>query len=295
MTILSCSAEPATLSHAGMGWLRRRRDEYEQRQLAQARQAAAQVAARVARQRQLDQLVAEGAERARRAKYDAITEEVDRRQAAGQLSPLQAAKVIRGAVARAGEDPGLLDHRHSQVMPAAVRQLVTNVISGIGGIARVDMPRTPPDRVVSPEGRRAEQRKARERARARDKAWAKEEARRADEEREREEEDERRHQEWHQELVDRLQNPEKYPRRRSRTEADEEAPGLLASAGLPAGRNELRIAARLLMRHEQVTPEQMRRAFAAFEEIYEDQVRRYKESGGRAAWPSAASLIERLF
>ncbi|MFD7296483.1 hypothetical protein ACFV9W_24615 [Streptomyces sp. NPDC059897] len=282
-----------------MGWLSRWRDEREQRQLAQAREVADQRAAQLAgqRQRQQDQLAAGVAarERKRRAKCEGITEEVDRRQAGGQLSPLQAAKVLREAIARADKDPGPLDYRHSAVMPAAIRQLVTDVISSIGGIARVDAPAAPSDRVISPAGRRAEQRKARVRAQARDKAWKKEEARKAEQERAREEESERAFQEWREGMKDRLQNPAKSPRPRGREEAEEEAPELLARAGLPPGRNELRIAVRLLMRNEEVAPEKMRRVFDSFEGMYENQVRRFKESGGQTPWPSAESLIDKLF
>ncbi|MFB6555907.1 hypothetical protein [Streptomyces sp. NPDC056405] len=224
---------------------------------------------------------------------------MDRRQAAGQLSPLQAAKVLRESIARSDKDPGPLDYRFTAVMPAAVRQLVTDVISCVGGSTGVGVPRMPSDRVVSAASQRAEQRKARARARARDQAWAKEEAWKSEHERVREQESERRHQEWIQEwrreLEDRLQNPDRYPRRRDQAEAEQAAPGLLAGAGLSPGRNELRIAARLLMRNEEVTPEQMQRAFTSFEGLYEAQVRRFKESGGKTAWPSAASLIEKIF
>ncbi|MFH8533936.1 hypothetical protein ACH4GE_36665 [Streptomyces tendae] len=283
-----------------MGRLGRWWHEREQRRLAKAQQVADRWAAELTRRRQRnqDQLEAGAAarERKRRARCDAITEEVDRRQAAGQLTPLQAAKVLRAAIARSDEHPGPLDYRHAEVMPAAIRQLVTDVMADVAGSTRVGPPRTPSTgEVVSPAGQRAEQRKARARARARDQAWAKEEARKAEQERALERESERRLQEWRQEVEDRLRNPDMYPRRRGQAEAEQEAPDLLASAGLPAGRNELRIAVRLLMRHEEVTPEQMRRAFEYFDRLYEDQVRRFKESGGKAAWPSAASLIEKLF
>jgi hypothetical protein len=73
------------------------------------------------------------------------------------------------------------------------------------------------------------------------------------------------------------------------------APDLLARAGVSAGPNELKIATLLLMRHEQVTTEQMQQSVKAFKDAHERRVQRYRDTGGKTEWPTADLLIQLLF
>ncbi|MEU6179339.1 hypothetical protein [Streptomyces coeruleorubidus] len=180
-------------------------------------------------------------------------------------SPLRAAKVLREALVRATRGPDRLDYCYAEVMPAAVRQLVTDVISGSRGTDRIDGSEAPIDPALLPVrtySDEAHRRKALALARARDKALAKDRKQR-EQERARKQESTKQNQ---------LRSFDEKARPRRLAEAEEAAPGLLARAGLSPGKNELGIATRLLMRHEEVTPEQMQQAIEAFEAIHEAHV-----------------------
>ncbi len=241
------------------------------------------------------------------ALYAAIVDEVDRRQAAGHLPPLKAAIVLHETLSRATKGPRRLDSRYSEVLPAAVREIVTGVISELR--YRTDLPQQliDPTRLPSREyADQSERRKALTLARARDRALAKDRERKAVQERAkkaeregarkaearaREAEQERER----EEVESRLRTEERRAVSRSQAEAEEAAPGLLARAGLPSGKNELAIATLLLLREEEVTPERIRHGVTMFENIYEAHVRSFKATGGQTSWPSAGALIRKLF
>ncbi|MET9679788.1 hypothetical protein [Streptomyces coeruleorubidus] len=278
-----------------MGWLSRLRDERGQRRMAELRQFALRTAAA---QQAREQQRQRAQEEERRALCAAITDEVDRRQAAGQLSPLRAAKVLREALVSATRGPDRLDYRYAEVMPAAVRQLVTDVISGSRGTDRIDVSEAPIDPELLPVRTYADEahrRKALGLARAREKAWAKDHKQREQERARKRESTKQESTKQESTKQNQLRSFDEKARPRRRAEAEEAAPGLLARAGLPPGKNELEIATRLLMRHEEVTPEKVQQAIAGFEAIHEAHVRSFRETGGQTSWPSATSLIEKLF
>lgn len=229
--------------------------------------------------------VGRGPEEVRRALHAALTDEVDRRQATGQLSPLRAAQVLHAALAEASGGRRRRDARPS----VPVHVFIAELISGSESPHPVDALLPPLDPAL-PEPRRGpekvQRRKAAQRARAREGAWAKEQERVARRERE-------RSQEWEKDFQRGRAEAEQRAERRRR--AEQEAPGLLAGAGLAADKNTLEIATLLLMRHGEVTPEHMRRAVRVFEETYEARIRKFRESGGLMPWPRAETLIPVLF
>ncbi|MFE0726457.1 hypothetical protein ACFW23_36660 [Streptomyces rochei] len=290
-----------------MGWLSGRREERERRE-------RAQLARIVAAQQRADQLAHERLLREVRgevwvwpALYAAIVDEVDRRQAAGHLPPLKAAIVLHETLSRATKGSRRLDDSYSEVLPAAVREIVTGVISELR--YRTDLPQEliDPTRLPSREyADQSERRKALALARARDRALAKdrerkavqERAKKAERERARKAEERARKAEQEREREEAesgLRPQERTTVSRSRAEAEKAAPGLLARAGLPSGKNELEIATLLLLREEEVTPERIRHGVTMFEEIYEAHVRSFKATGGQTSWPSAGALIRKLF
>ncbi|MFE0851472.1 hypothetical protein [Streptomyces rochei] len=290
-----------------MGWLSGRREERERRE-------RAQLARIVAAQQRADQLAHERLLREVRGEvwvwpplYAAIVDEVDRRQAAGHLPPLKAAIVLHETLSRATKGSRRLDDSYSEVLPAAVREIVTGVISELR--YRTDLPQEliDPTRLPSREyADQSERRKALALARARDRALAKdrerkavqERAKKAKRERARKAEERARKAEQEREREEAesgLRPQERTTVSRSRAEAEKAAPGLLARAGLPSGKNELEIATLLLLREEEVTPERIRHGVTMFEEIYEAHVRSFKATGGQTSWPSAGALIRKLF
>ncbi|MFE0794840.1 hypothetical protein [Streptomyces mutabilis] len=290
-----------------MGWLSGRREERERRE-------RAQLARIVAAQQRADQLAHERLLREVRGEvwvwpplYAAIVDEVDRRQAAGHLPPLKAAIVLHETLSRATKGSRRLDDSYSEVLPAAVREIVTGVISELR--YRTDLPQEliDPTRLPSREyADQSERRKAVALARARDRALAKdrerkavqERAKKAKRERARKAEERARKAEQEREREEAesgLRPQERTTVSRSRAEAEKAAPGLLARAGLPSGKNELEIATLLLLREEEVTPERIRHGVTMFEEIYEAHVRSFKATGGQTSWPSAGALIRKLF
>ncbi|MFE0908168.1 hypothetical protein ACFW3Y_33685 [Streptomyces rochei] len=290
-----------------MGWLRGRREERERRE-------RAQLARIVAAQQRADQLAHERLLREVRGEvwvwpplYAAIVDEVDRRQAAGHLPPLKAAIVLHETLSRATKGSRRLDDSYSEVLPTAVREIVTGVISELR--YRTDLPQEliDPTRLPSREyADQSERRKALTLARARDRALAKdrerkavqERAKKAERERARKAEERARKAEQEREREEAesgLRPQERTTVSRSRAEAEKAAPGLLARAGLPSGKNELEIATLLLLREEEVTPERIRHGVTMFEEIYEAHVRSFKATGGQTSWPSAGALIRKLF
>lgn len=295
------------MSNVGMGWLSGRREERERRE-------RAQLARIVAAQQRADQLAHERLLREVRGEvwvwpplYAAIVDEVDRRQAAGHLPPLKAAIVLHETLSRATKGSRRLDDSYSEVLPAAVREIVTGVISELR--YRTDLPQEliDPTRLPSREyADQSERRKAVALARARDRALAKdrerkavqERAKKAKRERARKAEERARKAEQEREREEAesgLRPQERTTVSRSRAEAEKAAPGLLARAGLPSGKNELEIATLLLLREEEVTPERIRHGVTMFEEIYEAHVRSFKATGGQTSWPSAGALIRKLF
>lgn len=295
------------MSNVGMGWLSGRREERERRE-------RAQLARIVAAQQRADQLAHERLLREVRGEvwvwpplYAAIVDEVDRRQAAGHLPPLKAAIVLHETLSRATKGSRRLDDSYSEVLPAAVREIVTGVISELR--YRTDLPQEliDPTRLPSREyADQSERRKALALARARDRALAKdrerkavqERAKKAKRERARKAEERARKAEQEREREEAesgLRPQERTTVSRSRAEAEKAAPGLLARAGLPSGKNELEIATLLLLREEEVTPERIRHGVTMFEEIYEAHVRSFKATGGQTSWPSAGALIRKLF
>ncbi|MFE0893478.1 hypothetical protein ACFW4Q_31090 [Streptomyces rochei] len=290
-----------------MGWLSGRREERERRE-------RAQLARIVAAQQRADQLAHERLLREVRGEvwvwpplYAAIVDEVDRRQAAGHLPPLKAAIVLHETLSRATKGSRRLDDSYSEVLPAAVREIVTGVISELR--YRTDLPQEliDPTRLPSREyADQSERRKALALARARDRALAKdrerkavqERAKKAERERARKAEERARKAEQEREREEAesgLRPQERTTVSRSRAEAEKAAPGLLARAGLPSGKNELEIATLLLLREEEVTPERIRHGVTMFEEIYEAHVRSFKATGGQTSWPNAGALIRKLF
>lgn len=290
-----------------MGWLSGRREERERRE-------RAQLARIVAAQQRADQLAHERLLREVRGEvwvwpplYAAIVDEVDRRQAAGHLPPLKAAIVLHETLSRATKGSRRLDDSYSEVLPAAVREIVTGVISELR--YRTDLPQEliDPTRLPSREyADQSERRKAVALARARDRALAKdrerkavqERAKKAKRERARKAEERARKAEQEREREEAesgLRPQERTTVSRSRAEAEKAAPGLLARAGLPSGKNELEIATLLLLREEEMTPERIRHGVTMFEEIYEAHVRSFKATGGQTSWPSAGALIRKLF
>lgn len=227
--------------------------------------------------------VSRGPEQVGRTLYAALVDEVDRRQATGQLSPLRAAQVLHAAIAAASGGRGRPDARPS----VPVHVFVAELISGSARPHPVDATLPPLDPAL-PEPRRGpeKRRKAAKRARAREEAWAKEQKQAAQRERERRQEQEAEFQRWRAETAHQAAQ---------RQRAEQEAPGLLAGAGVAADKNTLEIATLLLIRHEEVTPERLRRAVRAFEETYEARVRSFRESGGLMPWPRAETLIPVLF
>lgn len=229
--------------------------------------------------------VSRGSQEVGRALYAALTDEVDRRQATGQLSPLRAAQVLHAALAEASGGRRRLDARPS----VPVHVFVAELISGSGRPHPVDATLPPLDPAL-PEPRRGpekvQRRKAAQRTRAREKAWAKDQERVAQRERERRQEQDKDFQRWRAEAAQEAGR---------RQRAEQEAPGLLAGAGLAEDKNTLEIATLLLMRHGEVTPEHLRQAVRAFEETYEARVRSFRESGGLMPWPRAETLIPVLF
>lgn len=295
------------MSNVGMGWLSGRREERERRE-------RAQLARIVAAQQRADQLAHERLLREVWGEvwvwpplYAAIVDEVDRRQAAGHLPPLKAAIVLHETLSRATKGSRRLDDSYSEVLPAAVREIVTGVISELR--YRTDLPQEliDPTRLPSREyADQSERRKALALARARDRALAKdrerkavqERAKKAERERARKAEERARKAEQEREREEAesgLRPQERTTVSRSRAEAEKAAPGLLARAGLPSGKNELEIATLLLLREEEVTPERIRHGVTMFEEIYEAHVRSFKATGGQTSWPSAGALIRKLF
>lgn len=295
------------MSNVGMGWLSGRREERERRE-------RAQLARIVAAQQRADQLAHERLLREVRGEvwvwpplYAAIVDEVDRRQAAGHLPPLKAAIVLHETLSRATKGSRRLDDSYSEVLPAAVREIVTGVISELR--YRTDLPQEliDPTRLPSREyADQSERRKALALARARDRALAKdrerkavqERAKKAKRERARKAEERARKAEQEREREEAesgLRPQERTTVSRSRAEAEKAAPGLLARAGLPSGKNELEIATLLLLREEEMTPERIRHGVTMFEEIYEAHVRSFKATGGQTSWPSAGALIRKLF
>nr|WP_143657562.1 hypothetical protein [Streptomyces sp. alain-838] len=225
-------------------------------------------------------------------------DEVDRRQAAGHLPPLKAAIVLHETLSRATKGPRRLDSRYSEVLPAAVREIATGVISELR--YRTDLPEqlVDPTRLPSREyADQSERRKALALARARDRALAKDRERKAVQERAEKAERERarKAEREREEAESRLRTQGQAVVSRTRAEAEEAAPGLLARAGLPYGKNELEIATLLLLREEEVTPERIRHGVTMFEQIYEAHVRSFKATGGQTSWPSAGVLIRKLF
>jgi hypothetical protein len=106
-----------------MGWLDRWLDKREQQRQAELEQLALQIAAQSKRERQRN-------EEALRELSRAISDEVDRRQAAGELTPLMATEVRLEALKVARAPLGLhsRDTLSPLLTPASVRQLVTDVI-----------------------------------------------------------------------------------------------------------------------------------------------------------------------
>lgn len=226
-----------------------------------------------------------GTEGVGRALLAALTDEVDRRQAAGQLSPLRAAQLLHTAVAEVSRQRSRPDGRPS----VPVHVFIGELLSGTARPHPVN-PSLPPLDPALPEPRRGpdkvRRRKAAERARAREKARAKEQERAALRQRERE----RAREESYQRLLDRAAE-----QRRRRERAERRAPELVAGAGLDPEANTLEIARQLLTREPEVTPEQLRRAVRVFEETYEARVRAFRDSGGLMPWPNARTLIPVLF
>ncbi|GAA1414617.1 hypothetical protein GCM10009601_02740 [Streptomyces thermospinosisporus] len=234
-----------------------------------------------------------GTEGVGRALLAALTDEVDRRQAAGrlsplraaQLSPLRAAQLPHTAVAETSRQRSRPHGRPS----VPVHVFIAELLSGTARPHPVN-PSLPPLDPALPEPRRGPEkvrrRKAAERARAREKAWAKEQERAALREREQA----RAREESYQRLPARAAED---GRRRER--AGQRAPELVARAGLDPEANTVEIGRRVLMREREVTPEQLRRAVRVFEETYEARVRAFSDSGGLMPWPNPRTLIPVLF
>jgi hypothetical protein len=173
--------------------------------------------------------------------YRALSDEIDRRLAVGELTSLMWADVFAEATTklrRSRLNPYKTDQLDPVLLPAAIRELVTDAIDACHKHA--------------------------ERVRTRK----------------------------HKVELSLREANDDAARRKPAAAA---APDLLARAGVSVGRNELKIATLLLMRHEHVTTEQMQQSVRAFKDAYERRVQRYKDTGGKTEWPTADLVIQLLF